>query len=120
MLTKSPDEQGNKFKSKLSGKKKKKEQQLCYRSGLMRKLLQLSLSPKPKCQNLTATTNDARSLSGTLPYTIIPRPHSAAAIYAGKQKLCTEPVLNTALIQIIVSHLCAPDLKTEVQTAKEA
>ena len=73
------DIQKNKLRAKFLGKHPK----LCSKTGLIRKLLYLSLSPNPKCQNPTATNTNARSPAGTQPYTTTsPRATLSAAAYA--------------------------------------
>ena len=72
------DIQKNKLRAKFLGKHPK----LCSETGLMRKLLYLSVSPNPKCQNPTATNTNAKSPPGTQPYTTTsPRATLSAVAY---------------------------------------
>lgn len=83
----------------------------------MRKLLQLALSPKPKCQILTARLLMPGLSPALLPTLSCLKPHLSAAIGASKQKLSTEPVHPTARVQIMVSptYLCLKNLKSKLQ-----
>lgn len=86
----------------------------------MRKLLQLALSPKPKCQTLTARLLMPGLSPALLPTLSCLKPHLSAAIGASKQKLSTEPVHPTARVQIMVSEVSPLPEKPEVQAAEEA
>lgn len=99
-------------RTKLLGKYPK----LCRRTGLRRKLLQLPLSPHPKCKNPTTMTKDVTSPSGTLPYNT---QTAEATFFRGYPCSGQRPFL-TLFSSKPWSQPCAFDCRAKVQATQGA